>query len=389
MSSKMGRMPAPSARASVVSTWSPRWVASGSTVCTQRRYGLETTCSTSRSLNTSTSASAWRRPGLERGRSRSSPSHSSRAPALAWRTRYSGTSEGRQDAEELAVAFVGEDLHRLGHPHPAKLVHLGAGLELAVRDGLHQPVADHLVAAAPVDVRGAAHLPHQLAAEPRLLFGLAQRRVLRRLIAVELALGKRPIVIGGTVNDRQLQETPPAVPVDQPPGCADHSGIGHVQDLCFHDHPFAADVVRTRTSPIPVGLRLRIYLRMEPCGFLSSNRANGSSLGGLRTVPRRPEHAAGDFPVASAGGALSVRRSVPWVVARASRNTPTPTPPRKGEGESVTRSSRSEADAGRARPMPRARPYVPPPRWPAPWHRAHRPRRPAEVPRPPAPTSGH
>src|SRR5262245_64142001 len=95
-------------------------------------------------------------------------------------------SEGPQ---QLTITGVGEDRYGAVDRDPLHGVHLVAGLRDAGHR-VHRPVADELETSLVVGVRGAGQLKPQRAAEARLLFHLAQRALLVRLAALELALGK-------------------------------------------------------------------------------------------------------------------------------------------------------------------------------------------------------
>src|SRR6266851_1830170 len=105
--------------------------------------------------------------------------------------------------EQRLVAAVRQPFDRVFDGQPQQPVDLDPLLEPAALD-LHHPVARDLVAAAAVDVRGASYRPAELAAKSGLLTDLAQRAVLWRLVGLDLALGQRPVVVSGSVNDGDL-----------------------------------------------------------------------------------------------------------------------------------------------------------------------------------------
>src|SRR5439155_19922331 len=105
--------------------------------------------------------------------------------------------------DELLVALVGEALHGITNGQPRHAVDLAARPEPPA-DDLHHPVARELVAAAPVDVRGAAHRPPQLASKARLFLDLAERALLGRFVGIDLALREGPVVIRGAMHDNDL-----------------------------------------------------------------------------------------------------------------------------------------------------------------------------------------
>src|SRR5438270_272173 len=86
---------------------------------------------------------------------------------------------------EAGACFVGRQ-----SPH---LVDLLVGLEAAARR-LHCPVPHLLRASVAVLVLGGRQLGTEYAAQPRLLFDLAQGRLLEPFARIELPLGQRPVV---------------------------------------------------------------------------------------------------------------------------------------------------------------------------------------------------
>src|SRR6266550_1775187 len=105
--------------------------------------------------------------------------------------------------DERLVALVGEPLHGVSNGQPRHAVDLAARPETPA-DGLHRPVARELVATAPVDIRGAAHRPAQLASKARLFLDLAERALLGSFVGIDLALREGPVVIRGAMHDDDL-----------------------------------------------------------------------------------------------------------------------------------------------------------------------------------------
>src|SRR5437588_700533 len=108
--------------------------------------------------------------------------------------------------QNLPVVVVGEGRTRLCEGNPPQLVHLGVGCELPVggAQGLHRPVADDLRPSLPVPVADLAGGLAKAAVQPRLLLHLPERRLLVGLAGIELALGQRPVVVGGAMDQRHL-----------------------------------------------------------------------------------------------------------------------------------------------------------------------------------------
>ena len=92
MSASVRRSSAPSARTGCGSTSTPSWRASGSTVCTQRGKGLESTRVTPLSPRRSAMRWACLRPSSLRPRTSSADEYGLRLPASACRTRYRVTA---------------------------------------------------------------------------------------------------------------------------------------------------------------------------------------------------------------------------------------------------------------------------------------------------------
>ena len=90
--------------------------------------------------------------------------------------------------EEAPIMLVGEQRGCLLERHPARVVDLVRRSEAAPGRG-HLPVADGLGPSLGITVGGGPDLPAQPAAQPRLLFDLAQRRLGLGLARVELAFG--------------------------------------------------------------------------------------------------------------------------------------------------------------------------------------------------------
>src|SRR5215467_11705924 len=105
--------------------------------------------------------------------------------------------------DERLVARVREPLHGVRDGKPGHAVDFAARPEPSA-DDLHHPVADDLVAAAPVDISGAADRTLELAAKAGLFFDLAQRALFGSLVGVDLALGQCPVVVCGSVHDNDL-----------------------------------------------------------------------------------------------------------------------------------------------------------------------------------------
>src|SRR5487761_46254 len=133
--------------------------------------------------------------------------------------------------DESLVAPVGEPLHRLCDRQPDQLVDLDARAK-ASAPYFHDPVARNFVAAAAVDVCGAAERPHELALESSLLADFAQRAVLGGLIGFDLALGQRPIVVGGAMDHGDLRFVGWTNPTYDAARRPYHGHIRHIQDLC-------------------------------------------------------------------------------------------------------------------------------------------------------------
>src|SRR4051812_9448009 len=104
---------------------------------------------------------------------------------------------------QIAVVVVRQTRQRVVEAQPAQLVDLVVGLELAV-EHVHAPVAHGLGASLGVGVLHRAELLAQGTAIAGLLAHLANGGVLPALALVELALGQRPVVVLGTVDERHL-----------------------------------------------------------------------------------------------------------------------------------------------------------------------------------------
>src|SRR5690242_2446386 len=105
--------------------------------------------------------------------------------------------------QQRLIAAVRQSFDRVVHREPQQLVHLDAWPE-APAPHLHDPVARDLVAASPIDVRGASERPSELAAQSRLFAHLAQGAVLGRFVRLDLSLGKGPVVVLRPVDDGDL-----------------------------------------------------------------------------------------------------------------------------------------------------------------------------------------
>src|SRR5215218_1488485 len=109
---------------------------------------------------------------------------------------------------------IAQELERVRGRQPTQLVDLVVGHEVGVVDGLHQPVAHHLVASLSILVARGLELLAEAAAHAGLLLDLAQRAVLPALALVELALGERPVVVARAVRDRDRDRVAGAPPQD-------------------------------------------------------------------------------------------------------------------------------------------------------------------------------
>ena len=112
---------------------------------------------------------------------------------------------------------VGQQPERLPERHPAGVVDLVGRSERAGGRG-HLPVADGLGSPLGITVAAGPDLAAQPAPEPGLLLDLAQRRLGLGLARVELALGKRPVVIGRPVDQDDLDRTALVTPRSLEPG---------------------------------------------------------------------------------------------------------------------------------------------------------------------------
>src|SRR3954468_18556930 len=116
-------------------------------------------------------------------------------------TRRACSIRGRKCPEcrvdERTVRVVAEQLGRLVRGRPAPLVDLAARREAYVPDDAHPPPAHNLRASAALVARR-GQLLVQRAAQPALLLDLAQRRLLPRLVAVELSFRQRPVHVAGS-----------------------------------------------------------------------------------------------------------------------------------------------------------------------------------------------
>src|SRR2546428_12249078 len=116
---------------------------------------------------------------------------------------------------------------------PQQLVDLYPRFEASAAH-LHHPVARHLVAPATVDVSGTPERPYQVASQARLLAHLTQRAVFGRFVGLDLAFRQSPVVVLGTMDDRDLGLTRPRIPGDDPARSSDHAYIRNIKDLCCH-----------------------------------------------------------------------------------------------------------------------------------------------------------
>jgi hypothetical protein len=117
--------------------------------------------------------------------------------------------------KETPVMVVGQQPERLPERHPAGVVDLVGRSERAGGRG-HLPVADGLGSPLGITVAAGPDLAAQPAPEPGLLLDLAQRRLGLGLARVELALGKRPVVIGRPVDQDDLDRTALVMAPDDP-----------------------------------------------------------------------------------------------------------------------------------------------------------------------------
>jgi hypothetical protein len=130
--------------------------------------------------------------------------------------------------------LVVEQLLGLLDRDPAALVDLVAGREPVVGEHAHRPPADGLRAALAVGVVLRGELRAELAAQPGLLVDLAQRGVAVRLARGQLALGQRPVLVVGPVDDADL-----ALAQDDATGSLDAGGHVRARVLTEGDevHP--------------------------------------------------------------------------------------------------------------------------------------------------------
>src|SRR5262245_43309713 len=121
-----------------------------------------------------------------------------------------------QVPDQRSVVLVDEPGGRLLGTHPAQLVDLVAGAELAAQRG-HRPPADELRPSLAIAIARGNELLTQLAPQPGLLLDLAQGRALPRLAPIQLALRERPVVVARPVDHGDLRAAG-AVANDHAPG---------------------------------------------------------------------------------------------------------------------------------------------------------------------------
>ncbi|SII03275.1 Uncharacterised protein [Mycobacteroides abscessus subsp. abscessus] len=116
---------------------------------------------------------------------------------------------------ELVPVGVGGQLRpRLGDRQPHGLVDLPRVVrgERRLAPDLGGPVEDLLEVLAPDHVLGRRQGHAEVDVEPRLLPDLADRRLRQRLPGFDLALGPRPVVVAGTVDEGDFDALGPVAP---------------------------------------------------------------------------------------------------------------------------------------------------------------------------------
>src|SRR2546430_5530000 len=141
--------------------------------------------------------------------------------------------------EQRLVAAIRETPGGLIHGQPKHLVDLDAGFELAAAR-LHLPVARDLVAATAIDVRSTADRADELAPQPGRLAHPAHRAILRALLGLDLAFGKCPVVVSGSVDHGDLGLPRPRLTKHEAARSPDHVHIGYFKDLCCHRCSFVS-----------------------------------------------------------------------------------------------------------------------------------------------------
>src|SRR5581483_5092239 len=124
--------------------------------------------------------------------------------------------------DDRAVMVVGQQLGCFGRGQPADLIDLRVGGEVPVpREGLHRPVAHDLGAILGVAVAGGGQFLPEPAGEAGLLPDLPQGAVGVALPRVGLALGQRPVVVAGSMDDEDQESARRVTAPDHAPGRPD------------------------------------------------------------------------------------------------------------------------------------------------------------------------
>ena len=119
------------------------------------------------------------------------------APAADSDEQFAERSDHRQ------VVVVRQQLRRFGERGPAHAIDLAVGLE-PPGDALHRPVPHPLVAAVAIAVEGLRQLGTEVAPDTGLFAHLPHGGAPRGLAVFELALGQRPVVVAGSMDQQDL-----------------------------------------------------------------------------------------------------------------------------------------------------------------------------------------
>ena len=146
----------------------------------------------------------------ERSLGRPSPSQALRLTALAWRTTTSGVvlRAVSRTAEQVDVVEVGQASGRLVQSEPAEVVDLVVDLvrrHVVVADHVADPVVHHLRPAAADGVQLGTAAASRAGPRPRSPRATSRTAVAGHVLArVLLALGERPVVVLGPVDQQHL-----------------------------------------------------------------------------------------------------------------------------------------------------------------------------------------